>query len=132
MSSPERGSGGPEEQPSTEHESVPYHRVARFAGERPAGTAYAAVQQAIFAGPPNDVSAYRPQLNRIYHVAVLGEPPPPELDEQLGQILARGEPAELPADVLQALTDRRRRMSRQGPWTERHYRPGRVRPDTGR
>jgi hypothetical protein len=124
MPSPERGPSGPEEHPSTEHEPVPYHRVVRFAGEHPAGAAYAAAQQAIFDGPPNDLSAYRFQLNHIFHVAVLGVPPPPALEAQLDEILLRGEPAELPAEILQALTNRRRQMRHRGPWTEGHYRPG--------
>ena len=126
MPSLERGPGGPPEQPQRpEAEPVPYHRTARFADEPSAGVAYGAAQRAIFEGPPNDLSAYRFQLNRIYHVAVLGQPPPADLDEQLTAILASGEPAELPTDVLTALSERRRQMSRRGTWTEGHYRPGR-------
>ena len=126
MPSPERGPGGPPEPPQR-HEAapVPYHRTARFADAPSAGAVYGAAERAIFAGPPNDLSAYRFQLNRVYHVAVLGQPPPAELDEQLTAILASGEPAELPADVLHALSERRRQMSRRGGWTEGHYRPGR-------
>ncbi len=105
---------------------MPYHRTARFADEPSAGLAYNAAQRAIFAGPPNDLSAYRFQLNTIYHVTVLGAPPPTELDHQLTEILAHGEPAELPADVLRALSDRRRQVTRHGgPWSAGHYRPGR-------
>ncbi len=126
MPSPERGPDGPPEQPRRpEHEPVPYHRTARFAGEGPAGVAYAAAQRAIFAGPANDLSAYRFQLNRVFHVAVLGERPPADLDQQLAAILATGETAQLPRDVLQALSDRRARAIQQDPWTEGHYRPGR-------
>ncbi len=125
MPSPERGPGGPPEPVRRpEHEPVPYHRTARFAGEQLAGHAYAAAQRVIFEGPPNDLSAYRFQLNRIYHVAVLGQPPPAELDQQLTAILASGEPTELPADVLQALSERRRQATRGGLWVERHHRPG--------
>ena len=125
MPSSERGPTGPDNQPRRqEDEPAPYHRTARFAGERPAGTTYAAAQQAIFDGPPNDLSAYRFQLNQVYHVAVLGEPPPAELDEQLTRILAAGEPAELPAEVLSALSERRRQMAERTPWSEGHYRPG--------
>ena len=126
MPSPERGPGGPPEHPRRqEDEPVPYHRTARFADEPIAGRAYAAAQRAIFDGPPNDVSAYRFQLNRVYHVTVLGQPPPPELDDQLVQLLSSGEPATLPAEVLEALAERRRQMSRGAGWTEGHYRPGR-------
>ena len=126
MPSPEHGPGGPPEQPQRpETEPVPYHRTARFAGEHPAGAAYGAAQRAIFDGPPNDLLPYRFQLNRSYHVAVLGQPLPVELNEQLRTILASGEPAQLPAEVLTALSERRRQMSRRGGWTEGHYRPGR-------
>ena len=126
MPSPERGPGGPSEQPQRpEIEPVPYHRTARFADEPFAGRAYRAAERAIFTGPPNDLSAYRFQLNRIYHVTVLGHAPPAELDQQLSAILASGEPAELPTDVLQALSERRRQMSGRAMWTEGHYRPGR-------
>ena len=125
MASPERGPGGPEQHPRREHEPIPYQRAARFTDESSAGMAYGAAQHAIFDGPSNDLSAYRLQLNRVYHVAVLGRSPPADLAEQRGAILASGEPATLPADVLQALAERRRQMSRRGPWSEGHYRPGR-------
>ena len=126
MPSPEHGPSGPAEQPGRrEHEPVPYHRTARFADEHDAGHAYTQAQQAIFVGPPNDLSAYRFQLNTVYHVAGLGEPPPADLDERLGTILASGEPVALPQEVLATLAERRQHMSRRGPWTEGHYRPGR-------
>ena len=56
---------------------------------------------------------------------MLGQVPPAPLDEQLTAILASGEPAELPTEVLQALSERRRQLSRRGMWSEAHYRPGR-------
>ena len=126
MPSPEHGPTGPAEQPRRqEDEPVPYQRASRFADEPAAGRAYDAAQRAIFVGPPNDLSAYRFQLNTIYHVAVLGEPPPAALAAQLTEILASGEPATLPYDVLAALAERRRQLRRHGFWTEGHYRPGR-------
>ena len=126
MPSPEHGPSRPTEQSRRpEDEPAPYHRTGRFADEPSAGLAYTAAQDAIFSGPPNDLSAYRFQFNRVYHVAVLGEPPPADLDQQLAAILATGEPAQLPHEVLTALVERRRQMSRRGGWTEGHYRPGR-------
>ena len=126
MPSPEHGPRGPAEQPQhREQEPVPYHRTARFADEPSVGLAYGSSQRAIFDGPPHDLSAYRFQLNTVYHVAVLGEPPPAELDAQLREILAGGEPATLRPEVLAALTERRRQMSRRGFWSEGHYRSGR-------
>ena len=125
MPSPERGPGGPSEQPRRpDDEPVPYHRTAHFADELVARRVYAAVQDTLFA-TPCDVSAYRFLLNQEPHVAVLGAPPPAELDERLRSFLAEGSPATLPPDVLAALAERRRRMSRGRTWMEGHYRPGR-------
>ena len=111
----------PEQPHRPETEPVPYHRTARFADEQHAGTAYGAAQRAIFDGPANDLSAYRFQLNTVNHVTVLGAPPPADLDAQLAEILSTGEPATLPPEVLAALAERRRQMSRRGGWTEGHY-----------
>ena len=108
--------------PST---SEPYIRAARFASEPPAGQAYVALQQAIFTAAPNDLSAYRFQLDGVYHVAVVGVRPPPALEERLTAILAAGEPTELPPAVQQALLARRAQVTPHGPWWEGHYRPGR-------
>ena len=125
MASPERGPGGPEEPVSREQEPVPYHRAARFAGERPAGVAYFQAQEAVYtAAGAVDLSVYRLQLNHIYHVAVLGQPPPSELDATLATILAAGEPATLPTQVLRQLAERRAQATKQAPWIQRHHRPG--------
>ena len=125
MPSPEFGPTEPPEPPRRpEAEPVPYHRTARFADEILARRVYVAVQDTLFA-TPCDVSAYRFLLNQEPHVAVLGSPPPDDLDAQLTELLTAGEPATLPAEVLAALTERRRQMSRRGPWSEGHYRPGR-------
>src|SRR5690242_15677519 len=101
MPSPERGGQGPDEpdhQPRFEREPTPYLRAARFAGEQPAREAYVQARAAIFTGPPNDLSAYRLQLDRVFHVAVVGSRPPAELDERILAILRAGEPTTLPDD----------------------------------
>ena len=103
----------------------PYVQAARFAGEQPAGHAYRALQQAIFTAAPNNLSAYRVQLDGVYHVVVVGIRPPPELEEHLTAILATGEPTELPAAVQQALLARRAQVTPHSRWWEGHYRPGR-------
>ena len=103
----------------------PYVRAARFAGEQPAGRAYFALQHAIFTAAPNDLSAYRFQLDGVYHVAVVGVRPPPALEGRLTAILAAGEPAELPTSVQQALLARRAQVTPHQRWWEAHYRPGR-------
>jgi hypothetical protein len=113
----------PEQPRRPEADAAPYLRAAAFADERSAGAVYDRVQETLFTHPC-DLSAYRFLLNRVPHVAVLGVPPPPELDRALDALLATGEPAVLPAAVHQALNDRRRRMSGHGPWLEGHHRPG--------
>ncbi len=126
MSSPERGPGGPSEPPRRhEYEPAPYHRTARFAGEQPVGGADTADQQAIFAGPSNELSTYRFLLNRALNVSVLGELPPAEMDRQMTEFLATGGLADLRSDVFRALSERRRQAITRGPWSEGHYRPGR-------
>jgi hypothetical protein len=103
-------------------ELPPYHQSARFAGEQPAGAAYEQLQEAIFSGPPNDLSAFRLIVNQDWHVAVLGLTPPDQLRRTLDQVLASGEPVDLPPEILQALAERRRQQIRHGSWIERHYR----------
>lgn len=127
MPSLERGGppGRPEESDHREFEPVPYHRVARFGDEQVASRAYRHAQDAVFQGPPSDLSVYRFLLDQVSHVAVLGELPPTDLDAQLTAILAAGEPATLPHEVLSALAQRRQQLSRPGTWLEGHYRPGR-------
>ena len=125
MPSPERDRGGPEEPPRREQEPIPYQRAARFAGEHPAGRAYTQAQRVIYEAPqPIDVSVYRLQLNRLWHVAALGLVPPAPVLQALEEILATGEPAELPQEVWRALAERRAQQIRRGPWTEGHHRPG--------
>ena len=125
MPSPEHQPGGqPEQSPGPEQEHGPYYRAARFANERAAGQAYFAVQDAIFTAEDCDLSAYRLQLNRVSHVAVLGQPPPEELDQTLVVLLAAGEATALPAEVVKLLVQRRRQATRGSSWLEGHYRPG--------
>ena len=124
MSSSERGPspGGSEEPPRHEQESTLYQRAARFAGERPAGRAYDQAQRVIYEAPvPTDVSVFRLQLNRLWHVAAGGLPyalgltPPAPVLQALEAILATGEPADLPAEVWRTLSERRAQATRQAP-----------------
>jgi hypothetical protein len=124
MPSPE---GEPSPQPpegKPEQEPAPYYQAARFRNEGPARRAYFQAQDILFNTPDSDLSAYRFLLRQIWHVAVLGEPPPEDLAKKLETTLARGEPTELPSDILKLLTERRQQATRQAPWVERHYRPG--------
>ena len=107
-----------------EQELPPYYRAARFRGERPAGRAYGAAQALLFATEECELSAYRFHLDRIWHVVVLGDTPSADLAEKLEAVLATGESTSLPPQVLGVLMERRRRATEQGPWVERHHRPG--------
>jgi hypothetical protein len=110
--------------PSSEHESRPeYLQVARFSGEKPAGRAYRQAEELLFRSPDSELSAYRFHLSRIWHVAVLGDQPPEDVDKKLQRILSRGEPATLPEEILIELQRRRAEATRLGPWVERHVRP---------
>ena len=112
-----------EQEPSADQPSL-YVQAARFTSERKAGRAYFACQEAIFK-VDSDLSAYRLILNRVWHVTVLGTPPPEELDQTIRKILAAGEPTTLPTEVLTTLLERRAQQVKLGyPWLERHHRPG--------
>lgn len=119
MPSPER----PRHEPSHEPEPVPYRRAARFPGERPAGQAYFAAQNAIYRTPACDVSVFRFQLDRVWHVAALGQPPPAALAVRLDTLLGAGEAVTLPPELVAILAQRRALAIRQAPWVERHQRP---------
>ena len=86
--------------------------------------AYARTQEIIFSADC-DLSTYRIRYEDVPHVVVLGLTPPENIDRQIGQTLASGEPSQLPADILQTLDRRRRQANRLGPWVEGHYRPSR-------
>jgi hypothetical protein len=114
--------------PSPEQAPLPYYQAAHFDTEQAAATAYFAAQAAIYQDPANDLSIYRLQINQVWHVVVLGEPPPPALEQQLLRLLAAGHPAVLPAEIVQVLTERRAQATTLGPWVEGHYRPGKRLP----
>ena len=118
---PAETGGNPEQEPRD------YVHAAYFANEHIAGHAYNQAQDAIDTGPPNDVSAYRLILEERWHVAVLGEPPPEDLDQQLQAILGQGVPATLPEEILDYLKQRRAEAIKRGPMVEGHYRLG-MRP----
>jgi hypothetical protein len=124
MPFPEGASGHQPPEGKPEQEPVPYYHAARFRYENQARRAYFQAQDMLFHAPESELSAYRFQLERIWHVAVLGEPPPEDMEKKLQAALARGEPTELPPDILKLLAERREQATRQGPWVERHYRPG--------
>jgi len=72
-----------------------------------------------------DMSVYRFLLVGVSHVAALGEPQPPEVQEQVHGMLSEGVPATLPPHIVDTLLQRRSQAKQIGPWVEGHYRPGR-------
>ena|SRR5829696_6615591 len=129
MPQPERLPTGPRPpdggQPSPEAELPRYHQAAPFAGEELAETTYFAAQEIVFAQASDvDLSADRFQLNRVDYVVIVGDPPPADLHEELRAVLAAGEPAVVPENVLRLLNARRTAATQVGPWVEGHYRPG--------
>lgn len=114
----------PEDHNPQEREPAPYHKAARFPRERAALRIYTQLQETVYTAPECDLSVYRMQLNHVYHVAVLGQPPPAALDRRIDGLLAQGELVTLPHEVLMALSERRQQMTRRGGWVEGHHRPG--------
>ncbi len=105
-------------------EQTPYHRAAKFPGEREAGEVYFKIQELI--EPPEcELSAYRFLILGDWHVAIVGDVPARELAEELEKHLSAGEPVELAVDTLDFLRRRRMQQTQHGPWLERHHRPGR-------
>lgn len=127
MTERRRGRAVPPKEPAKEPTPEgPYYRSARYAGERDAGVVYDQAQALIYR-TPCDLSAFRLQLSSVWHVVVLGTAPPTDLAQQVTQLLATGEPAVLPDQVLTRLLARRARATRIGPWVEGHYRTKRGR-----
>ncbi len=107
----------------SDRESTPYCRAAKFPSERVSGAVYFGIQKLIDR-PDVDLSAYRLQIRSVWHVAVVGEEPAIELAEELEKAFAAGELVDLPSEVLEFMSRRRREQIRHGPWVEGHYRPG--------
>lgn len=100
----------------------PYFRAAQFNRERASLSAYNQAQELLFRSPC-ELSAYRVLWETRWLVAVVGETPPDELDQRIERILSRGEATSLPSEMVQLLQERGIEARRQGPWTERHFRP---------
>ena len=111
----------------TEHPLPAYRLAVRFEKERRAKQTYFRVQDAIAAETLCDLSSFRFELNQEHHVAVLGDPPPAQLDETLRRILLlSGQAVNLSDDVWDVLGQRRAQNVRTGlSWVEKHWRPGR-------
>lgn len=124
MSSAEfRGENEPSK--AREPETGTYEGAARFISEPPAWQAYQTTQRLIAASEA-DISVYRFQLDRLWHVAaVASTAPEPALQRRIDRALRRGVPVSLPAKVFGMLLARHREVMATGlPWLEGHYDPG--------
>ena len=77
-----------------------------------------------------DISAYRFQFNRVWHVAVVADMEPKfDLTRAVEDALKVGTPVKLDPQLLATLLNRHREVMRQRlPWLEGHYHPGRRFP----
>lgn len=101
-----------------------YNEAARFPSEQFSGLVFFAIQEIVFNATEEDLSAYRFQLQNLWHVAALGVMPAEEVQEQIHQELLKGEIVDLPDQIVSSLWQRREQQSKLGPWVERHHRPG--------
>jgi hypothetical protein len=120
MPSPEQ----PHSQEHRERAPLPYAIAARFPSERASGRVYGRLQALVYARTDVDLSVYRLLLDRIPHVAVLGQRPAATVVRTITRLLGQGEPVDLPPEVLRILVERRAQAMQQGPWLARHHRPG--------
>lgn len=111
--------------PAKETQPIPYTLAAVYRDEVQSEEVFDQIQQAIFADETAEVSGFRlaePQ-RRLWHVAVIGKQPLSSLDQHIRQLLATGEPEELPPEALAVLHARRETMRQLGPKVEGHYWP---------
>lgn len=112
------------EQPESSESQQPlYCWAVSFPDDTTSESAYFQAQHTIFLSDC-DVSVFRFGLHGVRYVAVIGQPPPADLDAKLRDVLSTGAPASLPNGILGFLAERRRHAQRLGPWVEGHYRQG--------
>ena len=108
------------EEPHHEAGQDPWYQARRYKGEHDSARPYAEVQAAIYRHEC-DLSAYRLNLDTVWHVAVLGEKPTEAVIHVIERILSTGEATSLPDEVLEYLSERRKQAQQVGPWVEGHY-----------
>ncbi len=102
-----------------------YCQASKFGKYRSAASveAYNQAAQRVF-NSPCDLSVFRFLFNWRWHVAVIGAPPPADIDQELRQILAQGRRVSLPHQVVSLLWQRRSEFAWRGHWVEGHHHPG--------
>jgi hypothetical protein len=119
--------------PPKEAEPQTYTLAVRYPDEPSSARSYNEAQAFLYSHEELGLSTFRLQLNlrRLdvldWHVVVLGDPQPPEVDSQFRRILSEGEEVTLPEQAVKMLMRRRMAASRFGDWVERHHRPGKRR-----
>ena len=124
---PEPGGRPPEGQP------LPYYLAASFLTREEAHEPYTKAREIIqlpavalsafsFERRPRDPS--HPSLARPWYVVVLGNQPPEPIEQQLLEILGRGEMTALPLETIVTLTQRRAHETKKGAWVEEHHGAG--------
>ncbi len=129
---PEPGGRRPEGQP------LPYYLAASFLTKEDTQEPYNRAQEIInllavdlsafsFERRPHDPK--HPPLARPWFVVVLGEQPPPPIEQQFQETLGRGEPTTLPLETVVTLAERRAKETKKGSWVEEHHDAGVLIPE---
>jgi hypothetical protein len=119
-----------EAEPTPETDLPTYHRAARYQNERPSLKAYTKAQELIRQREDVDLPSYCIIFHKQWHVTVLGEVPPAEIDQRVQSILATGQRTTLPDLVLKTLNHRRLLARDIQPYVEMHHQLGTpIRPD---
>jgi hypothetical protein len=105
-----------------------YLDARRYESEEPSRLSYTQVQEIMRRHHEiTDLSVYRVRPGPVFdwHVVVLGEAVllKPLLDA-IEAALDKGEPVDIPDDLLAILLLKREEGKRRGGWSEKHYRPG--------
>ncbi len=117
--------------PYEEQEPRPYYLAARYASDHASEKPYRRTRNYLYAHEEVELSVFRFQLGRHgadkldWHVAVIGDKLPDEHERQIRRFLQDGQVVTLPEEVVGAMYRRRLETSQQGPWFERHHKPGR-------
>jgi hypothetical protein len=106
-----------------------YVRTARFRSGTRSKRVYDGVQEVIRL-PELDLSCYRIASGGYYWVTLMGDQPTEEMLAEIDPLLAQGQPAAAPEEMVAWMILRRQERLREGnPWTEGHYRvPPELRP----
>ncbi|MDP9314311.1 MAG: hypothetical protein M3R24_26095 [Chloroflexota bacterium] len=120
-----------EERSQERLESHPYYVAARYPSDKASEKPYRQTRNYLYAHEDVQLSVFRFQLgrqgsNRLdWHVAVVGMQPEAHHEREVRRRLQAGQAVTLPEEVVGAMYRRRVEASRQGPWVERHHKPGR-------